>query len=92
MAEVKVNQTLDVHAQMAILGQYQEQGIRLWLTDASGQGKEIGKVVGLVPMKDSFNLKVEFNRGMRPLRGKQLDNFVFSNFYGRYIVSRPEGT
>lgn len=88
MSVVRVEQKLEVHQQMAILGQYSENGIAVMISDRSGEGREIGKLVQLIPMNDSFKVTIKYKAGVKPLKPNQLTGFVFSNFYGKYFLSK----
>lgn len=89
MRVIRVNQQASAAIQMAILGQYSEQGIRVMLSNASGEGRKLGRITQLVPMHDHWKVTIDYDPGVKPLKPNQLDGFVFSNFYGRYFLSKP---
>lgn len=88
MRIVRVEQRLGVHQQMAILGQYSENGIVVMISDHSGEGRGIGTLIQLVPMNDGFKATIKYKAGVKPLKPNQLTGFVFSNFYGKYFLSK----
>lgn len=85
--EIFVDQKLSTEQEMAIFGQFTESRIKVMVSDADGEGKEIGVVKHLYPKSGGFRLSLDLD-GKR--RDKRTTGFTFTNFYGTWFVTRPD--
>lgn len=80
VATVTVKQKLSTHEQMDLLSKFSEGGIRVTAFQ-NGSAKEIGKIVELYPVGDTFKAKIETDKTFS-LKGKDLNGFTFNSQYG----------
>jgi len=85
--EIFVEQKLSAEQEMSIFGQFTESRIKVMVSDADGEGKEIGVVKHLYPKGNGFRLSLEFTERRH---NKRTAGFSFTNFYGTWFVTRPD--
>lgn len=85
--DIFVNQKLSVHEEMAIFGQFTESRIKVIVSDADGEGKEVGVVEKFCPKHDGYRVKLHLD-GKRVNR--RTNGFVFTNIYGTWFLTRPD--